>query len=572
MKTTGTKKAPAGDRFLSRRFWLLLILITILGLALRAADLRADPPPDLSWSFAPYTDESLNTYSARNLVLYGTWKTDDFLPFVIYPLVNLLVALMFKIFGIGFVQVKLLSLFAGVIGILIIALLNREENREPSALLVAFLYATCYPLVMYSRLGLVETVEILFLLLTGFFWGRGLNRPVLMPLAGFFATGTVLLVKLSAVFLIPVMLLLIITELKNPRVRKRLLPGLGYFSLGILTALICWLLLVYLPYRNEYLKYVLRHSSESPAGHPRTLAAYLFNTFTFGLRSRLISRMVYTAVPGYLTLPFLGSSGSRSLRYAWLWFIFGLLLLGYMNYRPPRYEIILLPVLLLAAATALTRFLKTGTLLSAPRPSITKTLLYAIWLMPFTLQLMLHLSGFRNYPQPGNEAGILKLSLLISLLVCFAGYGLLRIQSREISINSPWLRSALVALLLLLSIRLDLSQFYNWFSNRTYNLLTYSRVLDRLLPENAVVAGPWAPPLMIESRKRAIAVTDWANIDDPVNRFGTTHLLIGEGATDQLLLEKLNPATAENLKLLRQFPVRGQVIRLFALPRLVSAH
>jgi len=551
--------------FFTRFFWLLLMLIIALGFALRAADLRADPPPNLSWSFAPYTDESLNTYSARNYFLYGTWKTDDFFPFVIYPLVNILVALIFKIFGMGFVQVKIISLLSGVLGILLIALLLREKNRPIAGLLAALFFATCYPLVMYSRLGLVETLEILFLLLTGLCWIKGLKSPGLLTLAGFFAVGTVLLIKLSAVFLIPVMLILIVTELLTSTEQKKSLFSMIYFFTGVIAAVLVWLLLVYLPYRHEYLQYVLRHSSESPAGHPGTIPAYFFNTFTFGLRSRLILRTVWIAIIGYLFLPGLAKSGSRPYRYALLWFIFGILLLGYMNYRPPRYEIILLPVLLIATAGALNQFLISGTILPGSRISIARTALYACWLVPFILQLMLHLSKFQNYPQPGNEAGILFLSLVISLVVAFAGYGLLQLLPDGISIKSGWLRAGIVALLILFNLRLDLIQFSNWFNNRTYDLISYSKELDRILPENAVVLGTWAPPLMIESRKRAIAVTDWANITDPLNRFDLTHLIIGEGESDQLLLHQLPPRILQNSKLIRQFAIRGQIIRILAL-------
>lgn len=554
-----------GFKFNARDFWLILGILIIAGFGLRAADLRADPPPDLSWSFAPYTDESLNTYSARNFALYGRWKIDDFLPFVIYPLVNMLVALIYKIFGIGFVQVKLLSLISGTLSILILALLLRAEKNPTSALLGAFLLATCYPLVMYSRLGLVETVEILFLLLTGVFWILGLNRPGLMTGAGFCVAASVLLVKLSAVFLVPVMLILVVSDsLKFPD-RKRIKTALLYFSAGIIIATGCWLVLVYLPYRNEYLEYVLRHSSESPAGHPRTVFGYLFNTFTFGLRSRLILRMIWPALIGYLTLPWLGWSQSRLLRYTLLWFIFGLLMLGYMNYRPPRYEIILLPCLLVAAAVALSRILESGTIVPQTRPTIPKTLLYGIWLSPGVLQLMLYISGFRNYPQPGGEAGIIILSLIIGMAIAFAGHILLQFQKKGWTIKAGWLRAALVGLILILSLRLDLGQWSAWFSNRTYDLVTYSKAVDQLLPANAVVAGPWAPPIMIESRKQVIAVTDWANLDNLFSRFAVTHLILGEGETDRLLWERISPEVKEQTETILQFRIRGQLISVLAL-------
>lgn len=560
------------NQLTTRYFWLLLSVLIIIGFGLRAADLRADPPPDLSWSFAPYTDEGLNTYSARNYVLYGSWKTDDFIPFVVYPLVNLLVALIFKTLGIGFVQVKLHSLISGVLGILIIALLFRAEKRTVPALLSALLITTCYPLVMYSRLGLIETVQIVFLLLTGLFWLKGKEQYGFMVPAGFCTAATVLLIKLSAVFLVPVMVILFLTEFATAADRRRLLPSLAGFIVGAGIAALVWFLMVYLPFRREYLQYVLRHSSESPAGHPRTVPAYLFNTFTFGMRSLLVPRLVWLALLGYLTLPWLGISRSWLFRYTLLWFVFGLLMLGYMNYRPPRYEIILLPCLLIAAAGALSRLLETGEVIPPTRPTIIKTLLYGIWLSPATLQLIIYRAGFRNYPQPGQESEIIILAMVISIAVAFAGYALLRFRSQGWKIRSGWLRAVLAGLILFLSLRLDFVQWGSWFTTRTYNLLTYSRSIDRLLPDNATVAGPWAPALMIESRKRALAVTDWANLNGLFKRFPVTHLILGEGEVDRLIWEQLDPGMQAQTKILLQFTIRGQRISVLALNAPTSTH
>lgn len=291
------------EHFSRCHFWLLLSAILLIALLFRTADLRADPPPDLSWSFAPYTDESLNTYSARNLILYGNWYQDDFLPFCIYPLVNIVVALIFKLVGIGFVQVKLLSVLSGLLGVLIMALLIRHTAGEITALLAGLLLALSYPLVMYSRLGLVETVQILFLLLTGFFWIKSLEKPVLMLLTGFCAFSTFLLIKISGVFILPALLLLFICRWLSTRSRqeerRQFLVSIGWFTAGAIGAIIVWLIVVFLPYRNQYLQYVLRHSSESPAGHPQTLIAYLFNTFTIGVRSKLLPRLVWIALLGF---------------------------------------------------------------------------------------------------------------------------------------------------------------------------------------------------------------------------------------------------------------------------------
>lgn len=557
------------DRFAHQHFWPLLGAILLLALLLRIADLRADPPPDLSWSFAPYTDESLNTYSARNLTLFGNWQKDDFLPFCIYPLVNILVALVFKFLGIGFVQVKLISVLSGVLVVLTMALLIRSAAQETAALLTGLLLALSYPLVMYSRLGLVETTQILFLLLTVLFWVKSLEKPVLMFPAGFFAFTTFLLVKISAVFLLPVHVLLFIDRAlfvrPDEKKRRQFFSSLIWFIAGAVSAVIIWLLVVFLPYRAQYLQYVIRHSSESPAGHPTTLFGYLFNTFTIGLRSKLFPRLVWVALVGFLTLPLRAKRENPTFRCLLLWFIFGALMLGYMNYHPPRYEIILLPPLIGAAGVTIGEWLhssKRNSPLPKPRNPFFNIILYSLYCCPLALQLLLYLSGFRLYPQPGNESNITVIAFVVSFIVIGTGSWFFRFFSQK---RTPMLGTILAALILFLSLRLDVGQFFNWFSNRTYTLITAARDLNQILPENAVLAGSWAPPLMIESRKRVIAITDWANINDPISRFGITHFVLGENEADHLLQEKTPPGIKDQMKPIRQYRIRGQLLTVYSL-------
>jgi 4-amino-4-deoxy-L-arabinose transferase-like glycosyltransferase len=569
-------KAPPVPEFkglkeFARRWGLLVaVVIALAGLGLRASDLRADPPPDLSWSFAPYTDEGLNTYSARNLVLYGAWKTDDFFPFVIYPLVNYLVALVFKLFGIGFVQVKLVSLLAALLGVVAAYLLAREAAGAVAGMFAALLVATSYPLVMYGRLGLIETVQILFLLLTGYCFARGLSRPWLMALSGLLAGATVLLVKISAVFIVPVMVAVFAWEFFGRRDRAQraaLLRSLGVFAAGVGASAVAWLALVYLPHRADYLRYVLRHSLESPAGHPDGLAAYLFNTFTVGLRSQVIPRVAWTAAIGVATLPVLALGRRPALRYVLAWFVFGLLLLGYMNYRPPRYEIIIVPALAVAAACALARILEDGTLLPRLKPGLLKSALAALWLWPVAAQLAIYTNGFWGVLKPKSEGGLLFAAAVIAAVLAAAAHLLFRSLKSGLVVRPVAGRVVLAALMLLLVLQLDLGQYSRWFGNRTHNMTSYSKDLDAALPDDAVLAGGWAPALMMDSRKRALCITDWANTEDPVGRYGATHFVSPENGFDYKLFSEKYPALVAGATVLRRFNVRGMTLTVYSLPR-----
>lgn len=560
-----------GLKNFARRWGLLVaIVIALAGLGLRASDLRADPPPDLSWSFAPYTDEGLNTYSARNLVLYGAWQTDDFFPFVVYPLVNYLVALVFKLFGIGFVQVKLISLLAALLGVVAAYLLAREAAGPVAGMVAALLVSTSYPLVMYGRLGLIETVQVLFLLLAGWSWARGLARPWLMALSGFLAAALVLFVKISAIFIVPVMVAVFAWEFfdRHDRpARAALLRGLGLFCAGIGGAVVAWLALVFLPHRADYLRYVLRHSFESPAGHPEKLVDYVYNTFTVGVYSRIVPRIAWTALLGIATLPVLALGRRPAMRYVAAWFVMALLLLGYMNYRPPRYEIIIIPALAVAAAAALARLLEDGTLLPRLKPTLVKALLAALWLWPVCTQFVVLTDGFWKTFALESTGGVLTLAGIIALIIAGALYVLFRRIKAPVRIRPLVGRVIVAGILVLLALQLDLSQYGRWYDNRTHNMVAYSRELDAALPDDAVLAGGWAPALLMESRKRALCITDWANTDDPVGRHGVTHFVSIDNGFDYRLFAEKYPEKTAQATILRRFDVRGLGLTVYALPR-----
>jgi 4-amino-4-deoxy-L-arabinose transferase-like glycosyltransferase len=557
---------------LASRYSLWLVLLFLLGaLALRTADLRADPPPDMSWSTGPYTDEALDTYSARNLVLYGRWKTDDFLPLVIYPLVNYAMVLIFKVLGFGFIQLKLLSLAAGVLSVLVIYLLVREDSGHLAGLLAGLILATSFPLVMYGRLGLVETTQILFLLATGLFYVRGLKQPWQMGVAGLLGASSFLLVKASAAFIAPAAIGAFAWELVAAR-RDRasfhtMLQAAKWGAAGIGVAICIWFLAVFLPYRTSYFEYIMRHSLRSPLGHPQGVLSYLVNTFSIGLKTGLLSRLAWPAAVGFVTLPVFAVGRRPALRYLALWFLTAALMLGYMNYRPDRYELVLLPALIAGFAAALARLLEEGTVVPGLNPSVPKTVLYSLWLWPLAAQTIVYTKYLWGLVRTASDPVITGLAFPLALAACFAGYAVVRRFRRGINLRPLAARTVVALVLLTLTLRMDFVQFSYWFRHRTHDIVNCCNDISSILPNDAVLAGGWAPVLLSCSRKRALAITDWANIEDPVRRYGITHLVTAEGGFEEELFWKLYPEL-----MLRPMDVwRGQigntVLFIYVLPK-----
>ena len=532
--------------------------------------MRADPPPNLSWSFAPYTDEGYNSYSARNMVLYGHWRVDDFFPFVVYPLFNYIMFVVFKLLGLGFVQVKLVSLLASVASVFVLYRLLREDSGPLVAGLAALGMATSFPLVMYGRLGLVESLQILCLLLTGYFFVRGLTRPWQMFWGGLLAVATPLLVKLSAAFILPAVLFAflaqIVTARHDAQARRLLVRGIIPWFAGAAASIVIWLIAVYIPHRADYLQYVLRHSLESPAGHPRGLGAYIFNSLTVGIRSGVSPRIAWTALFGLAALPVLAFGRRPAFRFLAFWFLFALLMLGYMNYRPDRYELVLIPALVAAFAAVLGSIVERGAVIPVLKTSVWKAGLYALCLwLPIT-QFAMYTKGFWGLIRVQTESGLIAATAGIAVALCAIGFGLLRVLRNGLTFKAPWLRLVAAGVLLVLSLRVDLSQYAEWWSNRTHHLTEYASDLEQSLPKDAVVAGSFAPGLLIGSHRRVLCITDWANTDDPVGRYGVTHFMSPENGLDIQLFTKLYPELVEQSRVFREYDVRGTKLTVYELP------
>jgi hypothetical protein len=425
---------------------------------------------------------------------------------------------------------------------------------------------------MYGRLGLVEPIQILFLLLTGLCYVRGLRRPPLMGLAGMLGASSILLVKASAAFVAPALVLAVAWELfsarKDRTAVRTMLHGIGWGLAGIAATLVIWLAIVLLPHRTDYFQYVLRHSLNSPAGHPKGIVDYLFNTFTVGFWTGLVPSLSWVALIGFVTLPVLAVGRRPALRYLGLCFTLAVLMLGYMNYRPDRYELVLLPALIAGFAVTLARIIEAGVLLPRLRPTLIKAGLYSLWLWTLTTQMGGYTRGYWGMLRPASDLETLALTFAIAVGIGVLGYFVMRVVRDGITIQSPAIRVAIAVVLLSLAVRLDLAQYFRWFGTRTHEMVESGTDLDGALPADAVVVGSWAPALLVGSRHRAVAMTDWANSDDPVGRFGASYLVSLEDGSDLEIFSRLYPDMMRQARIFRRYEVRGTPLFVLQLPKL----
>jgi 4-amino-4-deoxy-L-arabinose transferase-like glycosyltransferase len=505
-------------------------------------------------SQAVYSDEAHNAYSARNWALYGHWQMDDYTPYLVYPWLNLFTGLVFRIAGIGFVQLKIVSLLAGLLLIIAMYFLGRSVSRRAGVIAVV-VTAASYELVMYSRLGLAEMTQILLVAATIAFLARANTSRAAAILSGACALFAILFVKVSAVFLLPAAFLLLVYELVRAG-REHVRPN-AIFSqallwlLGASVPLTIWLSVIFIPHRATYLAYVFEHSVGAKAGHPHGFKAYLFNALSVGSFSKLYDRLPVVAALGFATLPAFVRRAGRTAVFSALVLVTGVAMLGYGYYHPDRYELFSLVPLIAGFAIAVDRLVEREVRIGHPWPRLPGALLYGLWLWPLAAQVTFRLAHRRD----GSD-GAAVTALVAGLAVSFGLWGLHRITRGGVPLRGRLLRFALAAALVLLALGRDARLYAGWYGTRTRLMYDYSRELDKTLPDNSVTGGFWAPAMLSTSHKRAVFISDqWgANLTDPIERFGLTYLVV-DGEDEFVLLDSITNGRESQAKVFRLFRI-----------------
>jgi len=157
--------------WLSRFVWpgLLALLAALLLSVHLAADAREGDEDSAGLHFDPPS----KCHNARNLMLYDQWVVDEWTPFIHGPLHTVLQAGVFRVFGVGVVQMRLLSVLcaAGIVFLLYHVL--RVEWGPVLALLTSSLLIINMDFFIYGRSGLLEPLMMFFMLLAALWLQRG---------------------------------------------------------------------------------------------------------------------------------------------------------------------------------------------------------------------------------------------------------------------------------------------------------------------------------------------------------------------------------------------------------------
>ena len=146
-------------------FWLLMVL-------LRVVHLDSDAYARLSWSSALLTDEGFYIHNARNLLLFGHMRTDEFNNALIMPLLHCVQVAVFTLCGVGAIQARMISVVTGLLSLLVFFAAMRRAFGLRAAWLTLALLGLDPVFALHNRLALMDTPACLPLCCAFYAWTR----------------------------------------------------------------------------------------------------------------------------------------------------------------------------------------------------------------------------------------------------------------------------------------------------------------------------------------------------------------------------------------------------------------
>lgn len=506
-----TRTAPS----ISPRF--LIFCLVLLTIGFRIVRLSADPPGDFDWSGGYFADEGYWSHNARNAVLFGKAVFDEWDGRVMSPLFTAVQSLVFRSFGVGLAQVRLIGIASALLLTLATFFFIRRVRGDREAFVCAVLVSLNYPLLVLARQGILDPFA------SALSWTALLFACIGTAPCAFLA-GVLLVASCTAKFLmayafLPVFAALLLgrgekkTE-SNP-MNSRATLALA-FAVGAAAAASLWFFAVYLPNRDALLAYNRFYASQQAQSW---VAGEVMNNivrqpfFLYAIKTPAL------LVMGNLMLWFLLTrlrQCNSVERATWLWLVSGISFFALWHYRPLRYYTSMFAPLAALAGLGLFRLEDVAAAMQNRRARIWVVFGLLLPAAQAALVLVDQLGKRHFIPvQLGihsfDAAAVIALTVVALVVLLFS------------AANTKWIRAAFIAGFLLC----DLRNYTGWMARPEYSALNIAADLKTRLGEHAVISGQWAPELVLENKLKAVPVwKGFVNANDPFRRYGITHLLL----------------------------------------------
>lgn len=555
--------------------FLTLIIIAAIGLRIYAP--LADLPPDISISGSVYTDEGNQCHNSRSKALFGNWYEDDWQITRYNPVLPYFKYAIFKFFGVGFLQVRSVSIFFTILTLLFSFLIFRSYFTDLFALIGTAMIGLNFFILMYGKIGTFETPMIFWMILTLYFIEkyRTSAKSIFLFLGGASAFTTFIFKNISAYFIpVPIVAYILIELLgKSPKslFTKKHLKNIIIASFGIISVFVLWYTLFYIPNKEWIMSAPGKYIGNQVI--PKSIEQAIGNFFAFNWKEQffkipIIWLMSVLYLPFFYRKLILKKSDITDTAFT-AFFLSHTFFFMFMNHRPTRY---LLPVIFAMIFMSLKLFedlynKKKG--LAEERVSTVYSLIFLIldtlWLIIaifFCISPLLF-KYFGIFSVNSISFKLILLSFLLSAIINFFP------KIKEINLNNK-IKKPVVISLIILSFGFNLYYFKKWDDNKTFTVLKINRDLKRDL-NNAFIAGLTAPVSVLESRNRSLFLfpnfVNWDNSGtdkDTFMRYPITHALLASFNHEISLYFDAWPNKMENAKLLKNYNVKEQFLHFYS--------
>ncbi len=556
---------------------IAFLVLAVSAFLIRANQLSADPPVDLTTSQDVYTDPAQYTSYARNFVLYGSFNPlHDFrLVFFLKSATTLLALLIFKLAGVGYAQSNFVGLFFSYSTILLLYFAIRRLAGSAAAIFYFILISVDYNQIFYGRVPFLENSMNFFGALA--FTIMALTRR-LWPamLAGIFLASAIFFSKLiGMVYLFPFACFAAyeyyhdFRESSRKYITRYLLFGLGFIVMAVF-----WYFFSYRPLAQSVSGYVEEQAFDL-YGTPMALQSvwvFIHRFLSLGAKSMLFVRMPVVSILAWIMVMIFFYRAGRleswkkklsGISPGILFFI--MLIVGaysalmIWNYRPLRYQTMLIYPIYALAGIYLSR------LVSDERSEAGQH-----WSFPIFLFLLLSVPiyqitqpifgysdvTFYRSSQPiifiGAVAALVAILLLIKKYLISPSFAL-----------SSRVKKILVLVAVVAAIIPNVYKYLEWSQRATFSTIADSKDLATILSPEAVVSGPYAADLTQENiLQNLIHMFGVANVDTSFFRkYPITHLLLDKSNEDYA--KKNYPDLMNKASLITHYYVGGRKALLY---------
>jgi 4-amino-4-deoxy-L-arabinose transferase-like glycosyltransferase len=518
-------------------FVAALLVVLCAGLALRTLWVTADPPTHATVGIV-WHDEGPWVHNARNMALWGTWRTDAWNPMFVAPVFTGLEYASFAAFGVGTWQARLVPILSGLFAVLCLTAGLRAVAGPRAALIGALFLSTNYVFVMWNRAALMESTMTAFITAGWAAYTVAQQRPRAGLLAGV-AVVLAWFTKASAAFFVGAILLdACLTIGLRWFERRRGTPVIqtppaqvraAWWTLAGLTgaALVCLALFV-LPNWTEYRFYNWQMSvTRKPEFTVKAFAdraSWIPIVHDFFTRMWLLLVLSIASVFAVASRWRQANPSERLL--AW-WLVLGIAELIVHDSGNERRFVMFIPALAGLAALLFGRAHPFTAAAAAPRGlrwAAAVPLLAAAYLLTGSIIRL----AFLYLPNPSGGYLEVSPSVRWSAVAAALLTGAALVWWRQVC---SWLaaqrldgRGAL--LLIALAVAGDLAQYGQWAAHRTYENYEASKMLAGVLPPGTLVHGKLANGLALENRIRPIFVgRGFGNYEDRTRRDDVRYIL-----------------------------------------------